>query len=534
MSAVRRSSLAALLAAVLGAAASRLPAQDSVRAPTRPRSVAEDLQLFSQVLNQIRVNHPDSLDTHTLLMAAIEGMVSAADPHSYVIPATRLDPAKEAAMAAGRLFPVPVSFAFVSGAPLVVSVAAGSRAASLDILPGDELVAIDGHPVAAASSDELDLLLAGPRGSAANLSLRRRRADGSIVTLERAVMRERTEEASAVPASVMLDSITGYVRVTTFLGDRVADDLHASLERLERTGLRRLVLDLRGNGGGRVDEAKRIAGEFLPRGAIVYTASGRKADVTDTGRVERSFWRSERRYPIVVLVDNGTASASELVAGALQDHDRALIVGRPTFGKSLLMRTFPLTDGSRMALVVGLLRTPCGRVVQRDYHGESRRAYYREAGEIAQNANRPSCHTDGGRVVYGGGGIVPDVMLTETDAPAWLARAGERGLLLTWANAFVRRPNAVPPNIGALATRAALGPDALADFRAYARTNGATIPGGADADAALSTALARMVAFVQFGDPGYYQLVALTDSAVRGAVEAFSQAAELGGTRSPE
>jgi len=514
-----------------GAFASTRPlgAQDSLRAPTRQRSIAEDLQLFSQVLNQIRVNHPDSLDTHALLMAAIEGMVNAADPHSYVIPATRLDSAKEAAMYAGRLYPVPVSFQFVNGAPLVVAVAAGSRAASLDILPGDELVSVDGRPVSAAAAEELDLSLAGPKGSSATLMLRRRRPDGSIARLERAVMRERTDDASAVPVAAMLDSATGYVRVTTFMGDKVADDLHNALGKLEGSGMKRLVLDLRGNGGGRVDEAKRIAGEFLPRGAIVYTASGRKADVTDTGRVQRSFWRSERRYPIVVLVDNGTASASELVAGALQDHDRALIVGRTTFGKSLLMRTFPLTDGSRMSLVVGSLRTPCGRVIQREYRSESRRAYYRDAGQIDESPNRPSCRTDAGRTVYGGGGVVPDVVLPELESPSWLARAGERGLLLTWAGGFSSKPNPSMASVDALAANMTLDAAALADFRAYANTNGVSIPSDATADATLARALVRTIAFVRFGDPGYYRLIALTDPAVRAAVDAFARASQLTG-----
>ena len=509
-------------------------AQDSLRAPTRQRSIAEDLQLFSQVLNQIRVNHPDSLDTHALLMAAIEGMVSAADPHSYVIPATRLDSAKEAAMNAGKLYPVPISFQFVGGAPLVMSVAAGSRAASLDILPGDELVSVDGRAVAAESSEELDLSLAGAKGAPAQLMLRRRRPDGSIARLERDVIRERTDDASAVPAAVMLDSTTGYVRVTTFMGDKVADDLHAALGKLEGSGMRRLVIDLRGNGGGRIDEAKRIAGEFLPRGAIVYTAAGRKTAVTDTGRVQRSFWRSERRYPIVVLVDNGTASASELVAGALQDHDRALIVGRTTFGKSLLMQTFPLTDGSRMALVVGAVRTPCGRVIQREYHNESRRAYYRDAGEADASANRPSCKTDAGRVVYGGGGIVPDVVLRQIDAPSWLAQAGERGLLLTWSAGFSSKPPVSSLSVDALAARGALDATALADFRTYASTNGVTIRTGADDDAVLSQSLLRMIAYVRFGDAGYYRLVALTDPMVHSAVDAFAKASQLTGpTGSP-
>ena len=417
-------------------------AQDSLRAATRHRTLAEDLQLFSQVLNQIRVNHPDSLDTHELLMAAIEGMVSAADPHSYVVPFSRLDSAKEVAMRDGKLFPVPIDFRFVGGAPLVVGISPGSHAVSLDILPGDELVAADGRPIAAKSADELDISLAGPKNSNVAMTFRRRRSDGSVTRLERSVRRERVDEASAVPVATMLANNTGYVRVTTFVGEKVADQLHDALESLEKKGMARLVLDLRGNGGGLVDEAKRIAGEFLPRGTILYTATGRKADVTDTGRVQRSFFSSERKYPIAVLVDDGTASASELVAGALQDHDRALIVGRTTFGKSLLMRTFPLADGSRMTLVVGRLRTPCGRVIQRDYHSLSRREYYMEAGESAATSDRPSCKTDRGRTVYGGGGIVPDVVLDEALTPIWRIRLGERALAPTWAAGYVDRKGA--------------------------------------------------------------------------------------------
>jgi len=134
-STVVRLGLGGALAVALAAPAL---AQDSLRSPVRKRTIAEDLLLFSQVFNQIRVNHPDSLDSHELLISAIQGMVSAADPHSFVIPATRLDSAKEAALRSGRLYPVPIDFRFVDGAPLVVVVAPGSRAVSLDILAGDE------------------------------------------------------------------------------------------------------------------------------------------------------------------------------------------------------------------------------------------------------------------------------------------------------------------------------------------------------------------------------------------------------------
>ncbi|MDQ3556091.1 MAG: PDZ domain-containing protein, partial [Gemmatimonadota bacterium] len=232
-----------------GALAGAAEAQDAATGPLRKRTAYEDLQMFSQVLNQIRVNHPDSVDTNALSMAAVEGKVRAADPHSYVIPATRLAPEKERALRAGRLYPVPVHFAYIGGSPVVVSVAPGSAASRLDLLPGDELVAIGGEPVRAESAEELEIVLGGPKGSSVSLAVERRRDDGSRARLERTVKRERVEEASAVPAAFMMDPQFGYVRITTFANARAADDLHSALARLEGLGMRRLLLDLRDNGG---------------------------------------------------------------------------------------------------------------------------------------------------------------------------------------------------------------------------------------------------------------------------------------------
>src|SRR4051812_12414850 len=198
-------------------------AQDTTsRSPLRPRTTAEDLMMFSQVLNQIRVNHPDSLDMHELFMAAIEGMIHAADPHSFVIPAIRLNPAKATAFREGKLYPVPVNFRLVDGAPVVVSVEPGSKAAEQDILIGDELVAIDGRAVDAASTTELEIGLAGAKNTPVTLGLERRRIDGSLARVDRIVRRERVDEATAVPAAFMLDPQTGYVRITTFVSDKVA------------------------------------------------------------------------------------------------------------------------------------------------------------------------------------------------------------------------------------------------------------------------------------------------------------------------
>ncbi len=518
----RRLLAAGALLALAGAA----QAQDTASHALVKRSAYEDLQMFGQVLNQIRVNHPDSVDMHDLYMAAVQGMIHAADPHSYVIPSVRLEPGKEAALRDGKLHPVPIAFVYSGGAPVVVSVAAGTAARQLDIMPGDELVSVDGKPVVWESAEELEIALSGRKKSTVRLGFERRRSDGTIARLEREVKRESFDEESAIPVAVMMDSATGYVRVTTFMGERVADDLHGALDRLEKSGMRRLVLDLRDNGGGSVSEAARVAGEFLPRGTIVYTADGRKADVTDTGRVQRSFWRSERRYPIVVMVNAGTASASELVAGALQDHDRALIVGRPTFGKSLLMRGFPMSDGSVFVLVVGRVRTPCGRIVQRQYRSISRRDYYRMARADRDTAGRPSCRTDGGRTVYGGGGIFPDVPLGEATAlPRWAQLAQEQQLPLTWSGSYVEANATSLGTLESFAASGALPSAALADFRAYAARQGVTVP--ADDDAALQRLLVPRVAATRWGDEGAYRVSALHDATIREAVAAFARAGAL-------
>ncbi|MBX7118718.1 MAG: PDZ domain-containing protein, partial [Gemmatimonadaceae bacterium] len=523
---------AGLLAAVLCAAAPGaapvappLAAQAAASAApvTRPRTAAEDLQLFSQVFNQIRVNHPDSLDTHRLFMAAIQAMVQATDPHSYVVQAIRLSPQKEAEMRAGKLHPVPVEFSYSGGAAIVARIAAGTVAARQDILPGDELLAVDGRPVRAESAMELEIELAGPRGSTVTLTLERRRPDGSVVELDRIVKRERFAEESAVPVATLLDDSTGYIRITTFAADKVAEDLRAAIEKLDRTGMRRLVLDLRDNGGGSVAEAAAVAGEFLPAGTVVYTSEGRRAAAVDTGRVKRSFFRNERRYPIVVMIDAGTASASELVAGALQDHDRGVIVGQPSFGKSLMMQGFPLSDGSALVLVIGQVRTPCGRAVQRQYRSLTTREYYRAARAERDTIGRPTCKSVSGRTLYGGGGIYPDVRTPRpADAPLWWLRASELDLPLKWANQYVAAGNG-------LTSRAAFVEDptlpaaALTAFRALARENAVAIPDGGEADTRLQHELALAVAYVKWGNPGLYEVEARIDPAVRHAAQQFGR-----------
>ena len=522
---VRRVARGALAALALAALA--LPASAQTAAGTRPRTTYEDLQMLSGVLNQLRVNHPDSLDTHVLLMSAIEGLVHAADPHSYVITAVRFDAEKEKAWREHKLYPVGLNFAYYGGAPVVVGLTPGSQASRQDILPGDELIAIDGTAVAATSTDELEIALAGQKGSTTSLVFEREREDGSVVQLTREVKREKLNEASAVPTAFMLRPGVGYVRITSFDNDHVAKDVHDALGTLEKQGMTSLVLDLRDNPGGRVDQAADVAGEFLPAGAVVYSSEGRKADVEKTVKVSRSMFRAERKYPIVTLVNDGTASAAELVAGALQDHDRALIWGRPTFGKSLLMQGFPLPDGSVFVMVVGHVKTPCGRVIQRDYRGITRHDYYRRARAERDTIGRPSCRTDAGRTVYGGGGIYPDVRAPQRAGyPSWVGEIGEGAIAMRWAGAHASLASS-PDSLEAEARRSGLAAATLDDFRKFAGAQGVTVPAGPGADSVLNRILLPRLADAKFGDEGYYRMRALLDPEIAAALESLPKAGEL-------
>ncbi len=487
--------------------------------------------MFSQVLNELRMNHPDSLDPHALIMAAIQGMLHAADPHSFAIARVHVDPFRERLYAAGKLWPIPITFALIDDAMVVVSVTPGSDAARQNILPGDQLVTVNGKTITADSPEELQVSLADSGATPLDMVFRRRRNDGTLVDLTRRVVHERATGEHAVVAATMLDPHTGYIRITNFVDDKAADEFHDAIGQLSHGEFDRLVLDLRGNGGGRIDLAARVAGEFLPKGDIVYTAEGRKRDITDTSRVSRSFWKHERRFPLVVLIDAGTASAAELVAGALQDHDRAIIVGRPSFGKALLLKPFALTDGSMLMMVVGRVHTPCGRVIQREYRGVRRSEYFFLASRAARDtAGRPFCKTDAGRTVYGGGGIIPDIEFPPPrPTPVWLERVEEDNLPLRWIGGFLDQHAGDFLTANALAASPSLAPNALADFRAFAAGEGDTVPQGPDADHVLQELLVLSVAQAKWGAAAYYRVAVAFDTDIARSMQAFDQTALLAG-----
>src|SRR5258705_1388194 len=411
----RFGSVAAVAAAMLAVA--------PVAAAQTPRSAYEELQTFSGVLNYIRLNYPDSVGYGELVAAAIRGVLHSLDPHSRFV--SRVEFERQNALERGELFTVGLSLEDVEGAATVLAVARGSPAAKGGVLPGDRVVTLNDTSVTGLGMETLELRLAGDRGSKVHLQLERGpklEPDTFSVTLKRGSF-----DVRSVSIVRMVDATTGYVRLEDFMGAAAAET-HEALKKLNGMGATGIILDLRGNPGGVVTSAVDIASEFFPKNTVVFRTRGRKRDVDTTYVTKRD--GEFRLWPIVVLIDERSASAAEALAGSLQDHDRALLVGRRSFGKALMQSLFLLPSGDNVWLTIGRVLTPNGRFIQRRYRGIGYEQYLSFAGRSgAQEDTSTIFKTDAGREVRGGGGIAPDVVVPiVAPLPVWWSAAADAGL----------------------------------------------------------------------------------------------------------
>ena len=385
------------------------------------RSAYEELQTFSGVLNHIRINYPDSVGYSDLVAAAIRGVLRALDPHSSYL--SRVEWERRSALERGELFTVGLSLAEVEGAVTVLGVAAKGPAARGGILPGDRIKALNDSSVDGVDVRAVELRLAGDKGSKVRLRMERGSRfdpDTFQVTLRRADV-----ERHSVSRVRMLDATTGYLHLDDFLGE-ASDEVHDALRKLKSQRAQQVILDLRGNPGGSVVAAVEIASEFLPKGTVVFRTKGRKRDVDTTYVTKRD--GEFRTLPLIVLINEGSASASEALAGSLQDHDRALVIGRRSFGKALMQTLFFLPHGDNVMLTVGRVLTPNGRFIQRRYRGLAYEQYLSFAGKSGAEEDTSTVYrTDRGRAVRGGGGIAPDIAVARPTQPAWWGAATDSG-----------------------------------------------------------------------------------------------------------
>jgi carboxyl-terminal processing protease len=478
----------------------------------------EELQRFSAVLNHIRMNYADSVGYGGLVHAAIDGMLRSLDPHSWY--ASREDYERLSALERGELAETGIRLELVEEVPTVVTITRNSAAEKAGVRPSDRVIMIDARPVVGMSAQALALALAGEKGSKVGVLLERgSRLEPDTVSIQ--LKRDFPKGGSSVHDARMLDGRTGYVRLDEFGVDASAD-VRAAIRRLRGQKADRVVLDLRGNPGGSVTEAVDMAAEFLPARTLVFSTRGRKRAVNEEFRTKGA--GDFVALPLVVLIDEGSASASEALAGSLQDHDRARIVGRRSFGKALMQTGFIVPAGFVM-LTVGHVVTPSGRIVQRRYRGQAVQQYYAAAGAAgAAEDTLPEYRTDAGRVVRGGGGIRPDVELPAPPSlPRWWTVAADSGY-----DAAVADSVAHTLGTDAAAREGWMGSPArweaalLAPFleRVRARLGVTARPEPAVA-ADISRRLAARVAFVRWPPDGGRELWVRSDPDVAAAIAAF-------------
>lgn len=396
----------------------------------KPTVVQNDLgksmQKFKEVLTLIDRNYVDQVDTDELVEDAIEHMLTNLDPHSAYIPAKDKIQANEGLQ--GNFEGIGIEFNIFKDTIVVVSPLSGGPSEAVGLISGDKIIEVDSKVVAGVGFTNRDVqkTLKGPKGSEVEVTVKRKGKREPIVFN---IIRDKIPQQS-VDASYMITDEIGYIKVSRFSATTY-DEFKVALEQLKKDGMEKLVLDLQGNPGGYMNHAINMVDEFVPDDKKIVYTQGKQTRFNSQAFADRKGLFEEGE--LIVLVNEGSASASEIVSGALQDNDRALIVGRRSFGKGLVQAPMDLSDGSELRLTISRYYTPSGRSIQKpyvDYEDYSKDLIARfEHGEFFSSDSIKfndslKYETASGRTVYGGGGIMPDyfVPLDTSMTSAYLNR----------------------------------------------------------------------------------------------------------------
>ena len=394
---------------------------------------SEGSKKFDALLQIVKYAYVDTVNEKKLVEDAIVGMFEKLDPHSVYIPKEELQKMNEPLE--GSFEGVGIQFNILHDTLVVVSPISGGPSEKVGIMPGDKIIKVDGENIAGVGLKNSDVqrLLRGKKGTKVTVSILRR---GEKKLLDFTIIRDKIPIFS-VDASYMIDDKTGYIKVNRFAKETITE-LQMAFEKLKAQNMQNLILDLQGNGGGYLRTAINMADEFLPERQLIVYTQGRMQPRKDYYSTSKGNFKNGK---LIVLIDEGSASASEIVSGAMQDHDRALIVGRRSFGKGLVQKPFGLPDGSAIRLTTARYYTPAGRCIQRSYKG-GKKDYYNEMMkryEHGELTNKDSIHfpdslkykTDHKRIVYGGGGIMPDVFvpLDTTKVSDYFGKIRRKGIM---------------------------------------------------------------------------------------------------------
>jgi carboxyl-terminal processing protease len=369
-------------------------------APGGDADVRDSLHTFTDVYSVVEQNYAEPVNPDKAIYnGAIPGMLHVLDPHSNFFDPKAYSLLREDQR--GKYYGVGMTVGPRNNKVIVIAPFVGTPAYRAGIRPGDIIVAVDGKPTDNMSTGDVADLLKGPKGTTVHITIVR---EGADKPLEFAVVRDEIPRYS-VDLHFLIRPGVGYMHVSGF-NETTEKEVGDALDQMG--DLKGLILDLRQNPGGLLSEGVGVADKFLRKGQLIVSHHGRSSPEK---RYTATHGDGGKEYPIVVLVNRGTASAAEIVAGAIQDHDRGLIVGETTFGKGLVQTVYPLSENTGLALTTAKYYTPSGRLIQRDYSNVSLYDYYFDRDTDNKTASREVKLTDSGRTVYGGGGITPDVKL---------------------------------------------------------------------------------------------------------------------------
>jgi len=359
------------------------------------------LKTIAQLVRIIYEKYVEEVDMNKVLNGALRGMLDELDPHSSFIPAEDLESIDE--VFRGNFEGIGIEFSLIDGYITVISPIPDTPSDRAGIISGDKITKIDGESAYQITQKDVVKKLRGPKGTKVVVTIAR---TGMKDTFETTLVRDKIPIRSVASSFIINDDV-GYIKVTRF-SKNTFDEFSDAINDLQDDGMKKLLIDLRNNGGGLLDQAVKMVDLFINTSDTIVFTQGRIRGSNKTYRAKYSY--NDLSLPVVVLINNGSASASEIVSGALQDLDRGVIVGEKSFGKGLVQRQYELQDGSAARVTIARYYTPSGRLIQRDYDVPLDEYYLNSNEKDTLSENRKQYFTKSGRVVYGGGGITPDVI----------------------------------------------------------------------------------------------------------------------------